>query len=61
MSPLVTRPGCGEKAHRRATVCPHCGCPAKLTAFQEQLSSLRTICSIAVGVALFVGYRALVR
>lgn len=50
--PLIHCPGCREKAHRRATVCPHCGCPAELTVFQEQLASLSTICSILVGFAL---------
>jgi hypothetical protein len=50
--PLVPCPGCGERVHRRATVCPHCGCPAELTVFQEQLASLSTICSILVGFAL---------
>jgi hypothetical protein len=51
-NPLISCPGCGEKTHRRATVCPHCGCPAELTVFQEQLASLSTICSILVGFAL---------
>jgi hypothetical protein len=50
--PRVACPGCGEKVHRRATVCPHCGCPAELTVFQEQLASLSTICSILVGFGL---------
>src|SRR5437016_2200085 len=50
--PLVPCPGCGEKVHLRATVCPHCGCPAELTVFQEQLASLSTICSILVGFGL---------
>lgn len=49
---LMPCPGCGGQAHRRATVCPHCGCPAELTVFQEQLSSLSTICSIIVGFGL---------
>ncbi len=49
---LIPCPGCGEKAHLRATVCPHCGCPAELTVFQEQLASLSTICSILVGFGL---------
>jgi hypothetical protein len=53
MTDLCTRcPGCDEKVHRRATVCPHCGCPAELTVFQEQLASLSTICSILVGFGL---------
>src|SRR5262245_27057336 len=50
--PLLPCPGCGEKTHRRATVCPHCGYPAELTVFQEQLASLSTICSILVGFGL---------
>lgn len=50
--PSVSCPGCGQKVHRRATVCPHCGCPAELTTFQEQLASLSTICSILVGFGL---------
>jgi hypothetical protein len=49
---LISCPGCDAKVHRRATVCPHCGCPAELTAFQEQLGSLSTICSILVGFGL---------
>jgi len=52
IDPLVPCPGCGEKVHRRATACPHCGCPAELTVFQEQLASLSTICSILVGFGL---------
>jgi hypothetical protein len=51
-APLIPCPGCGATAHCRATVCPHCGCPAELTVFQEQLASLSTICSILVGFGL---------
>jgi hypothetical protein len=50
--PLTSCPGCRKEVHRRATVCPHCGCPAELTVFQEQLASLSTICSILVGFGL---------
>jgi hypothetical protein len=50
--PRVPCPGCDAQVHRRATVCPECGCPAELTVFQEQLASLSTICSILVGFGL---------
>ncbi len=50
--PRISCPGCGAQVHRRATVCPQCGCPAELTVFQEELASLSTICSILVGFGL---------
>jgi hypothetical protein len=49
---LIPCPGCGKSAHRRATLCPHCGYVAEITHYQEQLSSLSTICSILTGFGL---------
>jgi hypothetical protein len=52
MSELVSCPGCGSQVHRRANECPRCGYRAEIVTYQEQLSSLSTICSILTGFGL---------
>jgi hypothetical protein len=51
-SELVPCPACGEMLHRRAVLCPHCGYAPEITAYQDQLSSLSTVCSILTGFGL---------
>ena len=49
---LVACPACGHSVYRRASLCPRCGYAAEITSYQEQLSSLSTVCSILTGFGL---------
>jgi Na+/melibiose symporter-like transporter len=49
---LISCPACAEPLHRKAVACPRCGFTAEITAYQEQLASLSTICSILTGFGL---------
>src|SRR3712207_6291847 len=52
-SDLIPCPGgCGNRVHRSATECPHCGFRADLDSLEDLLGSLSTVSSILTGFGL---------